>query len=641
MSNQSEWKTFFHETSIEAAISIIRDQSILPSQIGKDRNPLFGPGIYFAMTINGAHNKSNSHGVCLSADVLIHKTKEMDKQDGIKLKNNKKYWEKLRNEGYDSIFGYGMRTGDEVVIFNQEQVKNIKFIKFGTDGQNERPIDDNWNLDTILQTRENKITLFYVTNLQQALTIENSQTIPKEEGQFGNGIYLFNTVEDAINQHPDSNTFITVYADMTNYYKLNPDEKIDSPNVPNETKSFYTEENAIKYFIFTDPSLLSSIHICGDSGIQKDDIGEIFISGIPIDKDFNIIQYEQQLRQLFHDYGILHSSDSIMIKTKSIKEDNLCAFAFVKVENNEQAENAVKNLNFTKINGSPICLFSIDDDIKKIIQTNQGKLFFKNLDPSTNDISQLFSEFSKYGEIVSFDFPSELKCVDGDENNKQYVLKGYGSVQYSDPEVANEVLSQEISFNGKILEIETFYVKASDDKNTFDNCFINNLPTTFKEENLKNLFSKFGTPIRWKLVPNGQSQYGYCQMENHKQAVNAVKGLNGLNTNGFRLKCCRAMSKEERTKEQHKKNKFENIKGREIHVANLDLSVTVQELISIFSSYGQVEFVKIFRDKKNSNLNVGFVCFKTKEEANKCLQTTRSVTIHSNNCGIWMAKLNH
>ena len=225
MSNQTEWKTFFYETSLEAAISIIREQSIRPSQFGKKRNPLFGPGIYFAMTINGAHNKSNNHGVCLSADVLIHKTKEMDKQDGIKLKNNIKYWEKLRNEGYDSIFCYGMRTGDEVVIFDQKQIKNIKFIKFGTDGQSVRPTDDNWNLDTILQTRENKITLFYATNLQQGSIIENSQTIPNEDGQFGTGIYLFNTVEDAINQHPDCNVYISVYADMTNYYKLNSDEK--------------------------------------------------------------------------------------------------------------------------------------------------------------------------------------------------------------------------------------------------------------------------------------------------------------------------------------------------------------------------------------------------------------------------------
>ena len=258
----------------------------------------------------------------------------------------------------------------------------------------------------------------------------------------------------------------------------------------------------------------------------------------------------------------------------------------------------MNNLNFTKINGSPICLFSINDDIKNIIQTNQGELFVKNLDPSINDIGQIFSEFSKYGEIISFDFPTELKSIDNDENNKQYVLKGYGSIQFSDPKVIDKILSQEISINDHILKIETFYDKPLVNEKTFKNCFIDNIPTTFKEEDLKNLFCKFGAPIRWKLVPKGQSQYGYCQMENHKQAVDAVKGLNDLNISGFKLKCCRALSKEERMKDQHKKNKFENIKGREIHVSNLDLSVTTSELTSIFSNYGQVEFVKIFCDKK-------------------------------------------
>lgn len=82
----SKWKTFYHETSLEAANSIIQQQVIRPSTYAENFNPLFGPGIYFARTINGAQEKSNFHGVCLSADVLISKTKEMDKEEGKNIK---------------------------------------------------------------------------------------------------------------------------------------------------------------------------------------------------------------------------------------------------------------------------------------------------------------------------------------------------------------------------------------------------------------------------------------------------------------------------------------------------------------------------------------------------------------------------
>lgn len=80
---------------------------------------MFRPGIYFATTINGAHFKSNHHVYKLSADVLINKPKEMTKLDAQNTKNNNEFWKGIRKEGYDSIYGKGMPTCDEVIVFNK------------------------------------------------------------------------------------------------------------------------------------------------------------------------------------------------------------------------------------------------------------------------------------------------------------------------------------------------------------------------------------------------------------------------------------------------------------------------------------------------------------------------------------------
>lgn len=154
-------------------------------------------------------------------------------------------------------------------LFYLIKIKNIKFVKFGDNNLHQKNVEENWNLNDILKTRENKITLFYATNLDKARSIENSQCIPFEKGTLGNGIYLFNTIEDAIKHNTDANTFISVNADMSNYYQLHSIEELIEQNVPKNCSSFYYENNSSKLFFFTNPNLINSIHICGDSDMHK------------------------------------------------------------------------------------------------------------------------------------------------------------------------------------------------------------------------------------------------------------------------------------------------------------------------------------------------------------------------------------
>ena len=69
--------------------------------------------------------------------------------------------------------------------------------------------------------------------------------------------------------------------------------------------------------------------------------------------------------------------------------------------------------------------------------------------------------------------------------------------------------------------------------------FIGNLPASTSEQDLQNLFSKFGTVRSYKLVTDvfsGQCKgFGFIEMEGH-EARAAIAGLNGKDFNGRPMK---------------------------------------------------------------------------------------------------------
>ena len=69
--------------------------------------------------------------------------------------------------------------------------------------------------------------------------------------------------------------------------------------------------------------------------------------------------------------------------------------------------------------------------------------------------------------------------------------------------------------------------------------FIGNLPASTSEQDLQNLFSKFGTVRSYKLVTDvfsGQCKgFGFIEMEGH-EARAAIAGLNGKDFNGKPMK---------------------------------------------------------------------------------------------------------
>lgn len=87
--------SLIHQTDLECAEKIISTQTMIPSA-----NGLYGPGIYFANTIEAANLKSRRKGVFLTADVYPGKSKKVSKNDVLHGNFNS---QQIRDDGYTSI----------------------------------------------------------------------------------------------------------------------------------------------------------------------------------------------------------------------------------------------------------------------------------------------------------------------------------------------------------------------------------------------------------------------------------------------------------------------------------------------------------------------------------------------------------
>jgi RNA recognition motif-containing protein len=96
------------------------------------------------------------------------------------------------------------------------------------------------------------------------------------------------------------------------------------------------------------------------------------------------------------------------------------------------------------------------------------------------------------------------------------------------------------------------------------NIFIANLDFDISSDDLKATFSQFGTVSYAHVVYDNKTKkskgYGYIEMENSDQAINAIEALNGMDVNGRKLDVKVASPKGNRPKPnitKEEKPKFE------------------------------------------------------------------------------------
>ncbi|XP_033120550.1 polyadenylate-binding protein 4-like isoform X2 [Anneissia japonica] len=326
---------------------------------------------------------------------------------------------------------------------------------------------------------------------------------------------------------------------------------------------------------------------------------------------------------LFEKFSTAGPILSIRVCRDAITRRSL-GYAYVNFQQAADAERALDTMNFDAIKGRPIRIMWSQRD-PTLRRTGMGNVFIKNLDKSI-DNKALYDTFSAFGNILS----CKIQC---DENNES---KGYGFVHFETEDAASKAISK---VNGMLLNGKKVYVghwiprKARDadmgDKmKSYTNVFIKNLSEDVSDDQLMDMFSKYGKIVSAKVMRDDGSKsrgFGFVSFEDHEAASQATQQLNNVDVDGRTLYVGRAQKKAERQAEL--KQKYERLKaerinrfqGVNLYLKNLDDEIDDKRLQKEFEKFGTITSAKVMSDEKGISRGFGFVCFSSPEEATKAV----------------------
>ena len=361
----------------------------------------------------------------------------------------------------------------------------------------------------------------------------------------------------------------------------------------------------------------------------------VYVGDLPM--EFNkreTIITEDFLRNLFNELGNIVVNE-IAIKNREGRNGIPYAYAFVKFQTREMAERVINELNYTKLENVPIRLCLADAETNKIRKSNTGNLFIKNLDPEI-EVSQLHDAFANFGEIISCKIPTDYIS-----QTQTYKSRGYGYVQFRNPKDAEQACIdlKDAAINGRQVTIEPFCRRPKlNPEETFTNLYLKELPESIKTtEDLKGLVEPYGKiqspflPLDEEKKPKG---FGFCNMETHEDALAATEGLNGKEIDGKKLVCVRHQTRQEHLQKlreisaKWRKSNYEKYKGRNLYIRGFNKDTTEDQLEEKFKQYGDIESLKIMRDENDNSKEFGFVCFKNKDDAKKCIEGSVALMVN-------------
>ncbi|XP_078171366.1 polyadenylate-binding protein 2-like isoform X2 [Carex rostrata] len=314
-------------------------------------------------------------------------------------------------------------------------------------------------------------------------------------------------------------------------------------------------------------------------------------------------------------------------------------YAYVNFNEASDAAKALEALNFTPINGKPIRVMHSNRDPSSR-QINEANLFVKNLDKSVTNLL-LYKTFSPYGHILSCKVATDLTAQS----------KGYGFVQFDSVESAKNAIK---SLNGTALDGKRIFVGpfvAKEDRestsnpsgsNKFNNVFVKNLSEPTTENDLIDIFGKFGKITSAIVMREGDGKskcFGFVNFENPDDAATAVEDLNRKIFDGKEWFVGKAMKKSEREREREMKrsergmpegnatyiNQNQNHRSNHnqlnnnLYLKNLEENVTDDDLKELFSAFGTVMSAKVMREPNGHSRGVGFVAFESQNNASRAL----------------------
>ncbi|XP_068577760.1 polyadenylate-binding protein 4 [Cebidichthys violaceus] len=297
-------------------------------------------------------------------------------------------------------------------------------------------------------------------------------------------------------------------------------------------------------------------------------------------------------------------------------------YAYVNFSQPADAERALDTMNFDVVKGKPIRIMWSQRD-PSLRKSGVGNVFIKNLDKSI-DNKALYDTFSAFGNILS----CKVVC---DENGS----KGYAFVHFETQDAADRAIEK---MNGMLLNDRKVFVgrfKSRKEREAelgakakeFTNVYIKNFGDEMNDDQLKELFDKYGKTLSVKVMidPTGKSRgFGFVSYEKHEDANKAVEDMNGTDLNGKTVFVGRAQKKMERQAEL--KRRFELLKqerisryqGVNLYIKNLDDTIDDEKLRKEFSPFGSITSAKVMLEEGRSK-GFGFVCFSSPEEATKAV----------------------
>jgi polyadenylate-binding protein len=333
---------------------------------------------------------------------------------------------------------------------------------------------------------------------------------------------------------------------------------------------------------------------------------------------------EQFLYEVFREVG---NVVSIRVCRDAMTRKSL-GYAYVNFQNPNDAERALDTLNYSIVKGMPIRIMWSQRD-PSIRKSGVGNIFIKNLDKSI-DNKALYDTFSTFGNILSCKV-THLPSKDGDENGGS----GFGFVHFETQEAAEKAIAKmnNMILNGKQVYVGPFLKKnerlrVMSKSNQFTNVFIKNLDKSINEEQLRNMFSKFGEIQSCVVMrdENGNSKgFGFINFTDHDSAAASVEDMNGKEIEGKKIFVGRAQKKAERIAMLRdrfgalsidRKRKYQ---GLNVYVKNLDDSIDDEQLKKEFSAFGEITSAVVMKDEKGNSRGFGFVCYTKPEEANRAV----------------------
>jgi len=298
-------------------------------------------------------------------------------------------------------------------------------------------------------------------------------------------------------------------------------------------------------------------------------------------------------------------------------------YAYVNFHQPADAERALDTMNFDVLKGRAIRIMWSQRD-PSLRRSGVGNVFIKNLD-KTIDNKAMYDTFSAFGNILS--------CKVAQDPSGE--SKGYGFVHFETEEAAVQaidkvngmLLNNEKVFVGRFVPRKEREIELGEKAKKFTNVYIKNFNENLSEDDLTEMFSKYGKITSLKLMKTDEEKnkgFGFVSFEEASAAEAACGDLNGKEVSGKTIYVGRAQKKAERQMEL--KKKFEQMKiermtrfqGVNLYVKNLDDSITDERLLQEFAPYGTITSAKVMSEEGRSK-GFGFVCFSAPEEATKAV----------------------